>query len=60
MLLFMLRGMFSSLEFSYAHYATRGITADSLYPIVWEAVQRLESCGIHVIAFCSDETVQQF
>ena len=54
MLLFMVRGMFSSLEFPYAHFAMRGITADSLYPIVWEAVQRLESCGIHVIAFCSD------
>ena len=54
MLLFMARGMFSALEFPYAHFATRGISADSLYPIVWEAVQQLESCGMNVIAFCCD------
>ena len=54
MLLFMVRGMFSSLEFPYAHFATRGVTADSLYPIVWEAVQRLEWSGFNVIAFSCD------
>ena len=54
MLLFMVRGMCSTLEFPYAHFATRGITADSLYPIVWEAVQHLESCGMYVIGFCCD------
>ena len=54
MLLFMVRGMFSSLEFPYAHFATRGVSADSLFPIVWEAVQRLECCGMNIIAFCCD------
>ncbi len=54
MFLFMVRGMFSTLEFPYAHFATKGISADSLYPIVWEAVQRLECCGMNVIAFCCD------
>lgn len=54
MLLFMIRGMFSNLEFPYAHFATRGITADSLFPLVWEAVRHLECCGLHVIAFCCD------
>lgn len=54
MLLFMVRGMFSSLEFPYAHFATRGISADALYPIVWEAVHRLESAGLNVMAFCCD------
>ncbi len=54
MLLFMVRGMFSTLEFPYAHFATRGISCDSLYPIVWEAVQHLECCGMKVIAFCCD------
>ena len=53
-LLFMVRGMFSSLQFPYAHFATRGISADALYPIVWEAVNRLESSGLNVIAFCCD------
>ena len=54
MLLFMIRGMFTNLEFPYAHFATRGITADSLFPIVWEAVDRLEWCGLNVIAFSCD------
>ena len=54
MLLFMVRGMFSSLEFPYAHFATQSISADSLFPIVWEAVQRLEYCGFNIIAFCCD------
>ena len=54
MLLFMVRGMFTSLEFPYAQFATKGATADVLFPIVWEAVQRLESDGLKVIAFNCD------
>ena len=54
MLLFMVRGMFTSLEFPYAHFATRGATADALYSLVWEVVQRLERCGLNVIAFSCD------
>ena len=53
MLLFMVRGMFSSLEFPYAQFSTKGATADVLFPIVWEAV-RLESSGLKVIAFNCD------
>ena len=41
MLLFMIRGLLSNFEYPYVHFATRGITADALYPIVWEAVQHL-------------------
>ena len=54
MLLFMVRGTLLTLEFPYAHFSTRGITADALYPIVWEAVQRLKSCGMNVMAFCCE------
>lgn len=54
MLLFMVRGMFSNLEFPYAHFSTRGISADSLFPLVWEAVNRLELSGLNVIAFSCD------
>ena len=54
MLLFMVRGMFSGLQFPYAHFATKGATADQLFPLVWEAVQQLEYCGFGVIAFCCD------
>ena len=54
MLLFMVRGIFSSLEFPYAQFATTGATADSLFPLVWEAVYNLESSGFHVVAFACD------
>ena len=54
MLLFMVRGMFTSLEFPYAHLATRGATADAFYPLEWKVVQRLERCGLNVIAFSFD------
>ena len=54
MLLFMVRGLCTSLVFPYAHFATQGATADVLYPMVWEAVRRIESCGLNVIAFTCD------
>ena len=40
MLLFMVRGLLTGLEYPYAQFATNGATADTLFPIVWEAVQR--------------------
>lgn len=54
MLLFMVRGMFNKVKFPYAHFATKTITADTLFPLVWEAVEHLEICGLNVIAFTSD------
>lgn len=54
MLVFMVRGIFTSLEFPYAQFPTTGITADSLFPLVWEAVYNLESCGFKVVAFACD------
>lgn len=53
-LVLMVRGIFLKLEFPYAHFATRGITADTLFPIVWEAVRELESIGCKVISVTAD------
>ena len=53
-LLLMVRGIFTNLEFPYAHFSTKGIHADSLFSLVWDAVYHLESCGFNVIAFCCD------
>lgn len=53
-LLFYVRGLLSDFEYPYAHFSTTGVTADYLYPIVWEAVQHLEYCGFNVVAFCCD------
>ena len=54
MLLFMVRGIFSNLEFPYAQFPTGGASADVLYPMVWEAVSNLESSGFKVVAFSCD------
>lgn len=54
MLLFMVRGLFTKTNFPYAHFATKNASADTLYPIVWEAVERLQASGLTVIALTSD------
>lgn len=51
-LLFMVHGLFNSVKFPYAHFATKNITADTLFPIVWEAVEHLEISELNVIAVC--------
>ena len=54
MLMFMVRGMFTSLEFPYAQFPMTDATADALFPLVWEAVYNLESSGLRVVAFACD------
>ena len=53
-LVLMVRGIFFTLSFPYAHFATSGITGDLLYPIVWEAIRRLEACGFKVLCITAD------
>ena len=53
-LVLMVRGIFFKLEFPYAHFGTRGVTADVLFPIVWEAIRQLESIGCKVICVTAD------
>ena len=50
----MVRGLLFKLEFPYAHFATRGITADTLFPIVWEAVRILKGSGLPVLCITAD------
>ena len=45
-LAFMVRGIFSSLKFPYAHFPTKGASADTIFPLIWEAVMNLEDCGL--------------
>ena len=54
MLTFMVRGIFTKLEFPYAQFPTRGVTADKLFPIVWDAVRNLEECGLMVMVITCD------
>ena len=53
-LLFMVRGLFTRVNFPYVHFATNNASADTLYPMVWETVERLQACGLTVIALTSD------
>ena len=45
----MVRGILFKLEFPYAHFGTRGVTADTPFPTVWEAIHQLDSIGCKVI-----------
>lgn len=53
-LVLMVRGLFIRLEFPYASFPTTGVTGDALFPILWEAVRRLEICELKVIGITSD------
>ena len=48
MMVFMVRGLFSSLQFPYAQFPCTNITGDMLYDPFWEAVRRIEACGLKV------------
>lgn len=50
----MVRGLFSSLKFPYAHFPTKSLTGDELFSIVWEGIERLERCGFKVMAITAD------
>ena len=50
----MVRGIFFKLEFPFAHFGTAGVTADQLYPILWEGVRQVESVGLKVVFITAD------
>jgi hypothetical protein len=50
----MVRGLFLTLNFPYAHFPTKKLTADSMFTIIWEAIGRLERMGFKVIAVTGD------
>ena len=54
LLTFMVRGLLTSVKFPYAHFPTDSLTGDQLFPIVWEAIERLERIGFKVIAVTAD------
>ena len=48
MMTFMVRGLFSHLQFPYAHFPCHDLTNDLLYAPFWEAVYHLERLGFKV------------
>ncbi|XP_057290356.1 uncharacterized protein LOC130613056 [Hydractinia symbiolongicarpus] len=53
-IVFMVRGIVSSLVYPFGYFASLGFTSDQLYPCVWEATYVLEAIGFYVRAFISD------
>ena len=49
-LAFMVKGLFSPLEFPYAHFPCRNLTGDLMFDPFWEAVHRLERLGLKVFS----------
>ena len=48
MMVFMVRGLFTKLQFAYAQFPCGSITGDLLFGPLWEAVYRLERWGFKV------------
>ena len=56
MLVFMVRGLFvSNIQFPYAQYSTTDLSADILFPLVWDVVRHLETAGLKVISLTGDK-----
>ena len=53
-LILMVRGIMFKLEFPLAHFGTRDAAGDILFPIVWEAVRRLEARELKVLCITAD------
>ena len=54
MLVLLVRGIFTALKFPLAQFPTTGAASHQLYPIVTEAIMRLEIMGFKVISLTSD------
>ena len=53
-LVFMVRGLFSSLQFPYSQFPCATLSGDLLFDPFWEAVYRLERIGLKVLAATAD------
>lgn len=48
MVVFMVRGLFSKPQFPYAQFPCASLSGELLYDPFWEAVRRVENCGLKV------------
>ena len=48
MMVFMVRGLLNKVQFPYAQFPCNQLTGDQLYDLFWEAVCRIETCGLKV------------
>lgn len=50
-LVFMVRGLFTKLQFAYAQFPCSSLAGEKLFKPFWDAVCRLETCGLKVSAY---------
>ena len=57
MVVFMVRGLFTSLQFPYVHFACTNLCGDQMYDPLWEAIWRrkLWAEGTHVFILCGNQ-----
>lgn len=48
MLMFMVKGLQTSLQFPYVQFSSTKLTGDALFPLFWEVVKRVERTGLKV------------
>ena len=51
MLVLFVKELFSSIEFAYEQFPCVDLVGSIMYDPVWEAVARLELCGLRVMAY---------
>ena len=54
MLVFMVRGLFTPLEFPYAQFSTKDLTGELIFNPFWNVVYSLERLGLKVISATED------
>ena len=50
-LVFIVRGLFTKLHFAYAQFPCSSLVGEKLFKPFWDAVYRLETCGLKVSAY---------
>ena len=57
MLVFMVRGLFNKLRFAYVQFPVVDMSGELMYEPFWEAVGRIEKCGLKVRSFYSSTII---
>ena len=53
-LVFMIRGLFTSLKFPYAHFPTTSTTGAELFPILRKVISRITRLGLQIMTITCD------
>lgn len=54
MMVLMIRGLFTTFTFPYASFPSSSLTGEQLVPLIYEAILRIEQCGLKVSCLTMD------